>query len=101
MGSTSLFAAEVSVAVTSNFDFTLDELKQEFEALSGHKVIAVPGPSAQHYGEILQGAAYDIFLSEDEMRPRSPGKTGQDYSRTHVLPMPMPGWYFGVLITVN
>jgi len=77
MGSTSLFAAEVSVAVTSNFDFTLDELKQEFEALSGHKVIAVPGPSAQHYGEILEGAAYDIFLSEDEMRPEALEKQGR------------------------
>ncbi len=69
MGSTSLYAGEVRVAVTSNFDFTLEELKQEFEKLSEHRVIVSPGPSAQHYGEILKGAGYDIFLSEDDMRP--------------------------------
>ncbi len=38
--------------------------------MSGHSVTTVPGPSAKHYGEIMQGSGYDIFLSEDEMRPQ-------------------------------
>jgi len=88
MASPASFAGEVRVAVTSNFDFTLEELKQEFEKLSGHRVIVSAGPSAQHYGEILQGAGYDIFLSEDEMRPEvleQQGKiiTGSRFTYAH------------------
>ena len=63
------FADEISVAVTDNFDFTLEELKREFETQTGHLVTVIPGASAQHYARILDGVPFDIFLSEDSMRP--------------------------------
>ena len=68
---TNASADEVTIAVTSNFDFTAEELKTQFEAVSGHTVNLVPGPSRQHYTRILQGENFDIFLSDETERPAS------------------------------
>lgn len=62
-------AGHISIAVTSNFDFTLEELKTGFETATGHTVSVSPGPSSQHYAQILNGADYDIFLADDVKRP--------------------------------
>ena len=66
---TNALAGEVTVAVTNNFDFTAEELKTQFEAISGHTVTLVKGPSSAHYNRILQGENFDIFLSDDAERP--------------------------------
>ena len=66
---TNAFAGQLTVAVTSNFDFTAEELKTQFEAISGHTVNLVRGPSSQHYNRILQGENFDIFLSDETERP--------------------------------
>jgi len=62
-------AAQITIAVSNDFDFTLEELKNEFERTSSHQVTIVPGPSRRHYGDIMAGAAFDIFLSDDVQRP--------------------------------
>jgi molybdate transport system substrate-binding protein len=66
---TNAFAGQVTVAVTNNFDYTAVELKTQFEAISGHTVNLIPGPSSAHYNRILQGEGFDIFLSDDSERP--------------------------------
>jgi molybdate transport system substrate-binding protein len=67
--STPLMAGQIAIAVTNDFDFTLDELKREFERISDHQITIIPGPSSRHYGEIINGANFDIFLSDDAQRP--------------------------------
>ena len=67
--SPALQAGQIAIAVANDFDFTLEELTREFERISGHVVTIVPGPSSRHYGQIINGADYDIFLSDDSTRP--------------------------------
>lgn len=62
-------AGQIAIAVTNDFDFTLEELKRAFERQSNHRITIVPGPSSRHYGQIINGADYDIFLSDDAARP--------------------------------
>ena len=71
------FAGQITVAVANEFDFTLDELRQAFESVSGHTLSIVPGPSNQLFGRIMDGAAYDIFLSDDMQRPQALDASGQ------------------------
>lgn len=69
LSATNVQAGHVSVAVASNFDFTFEELKREFERTSGHSVTMVPGPSASHYARIVsEDVPFDIFLSDDDTR---------------------------------
>ena len=63
-----LQAEQLSIAVTSNFDFTAEELKKEFETLTDHEVTLTPGTSSQLFGRILQGESFDIFLSDEAQR---------------------------------
>lgn len=67
-GSAWVIAGQVNIAVTSNFDFTAEELKREFETQTEHTVILNPGPSNQHFNRIVEGASFDIFLSDDVNR---------------------------------
>lgn len=69
VASPTLFAGQITIAVTHDFDFTLEELKQEFDKNSSHEITIIPGPSSRHYGEIINGAPFDIFLSDDTQRP--------------------------------
>lgn len=77
LASSTAMAGQIAIAVSSDFDFTLDELKAEFERLTSHTVTVMPGPSSRHYGEILNGAPYDIFLSDDVRRPAVLAENGQ------------------------
>ncbi len=58
-------AAEVMVAVASNFTPTLEKLAPEFERSSGHNVTIVSGATGRHYAQIVNGAPYDVFLAAD------------------------------------
>lgn len=60
-----LQAAEVMVAVASNFTRTLEKLAPEFERSSGHSVTIVSGATGRHYAQIVNGAPYDVFLAAD------------------------------------
>lgn len=69
IASPALQAGQVAIAVANDFDFTLEELKREFERQSVHQVTITPGTSSRHYGQIINGADFDIFLSDDSSRP--------------------------------
>ena len=64
-GAGHLQAAEVMVAVASNFTRTLEKLVPEFERKSGHSVTIVSGATGRHYAQIVNGAPYDLFLAAD------------------------------------
>ncbi len=64
-GTGHLQAAEVMVAVASNFTRTLEKLVPEFERKSGHSVTLVSGATGRHYAQIVNGAPYDLFLAAD------------------------------------
>ncbi|MDB4512090.1 molybdate ABC transporter substrate-binding protein [Arenicella sp.] len=63
-------AAEVRIAIASNFRSTMTSLVNIFEARSAHKVIASYGSTGKHYAQILNGAPYDLFFAADEHRPQ-------------------------------
>lgn len=64
-GTGHLQAAELMVAVASNFTRTLEKLVPEFERMSGHAVTIVSGATGRHYAQIVNGAPYDVFLAAD------------------------------------
>lgn len=62
-------AAEVLVAVASNFSPTLAELARGFEAASGHRVKAAAGPTGRLHAQIMSGAPFEVLLAADEHTP--------------------------------
>lgn len=64
----SLEAAELRVAVASNFKSTLQKLVADFQLKTGHEVIISSASSGKLYAQIIHGAPYDVFLSADEKR---------------------------------
>jgi molybdate transport system substrate-binding protein len=64
-----LQAAEIRVAVASNFRHVMAELATRFEAAKGHEVTVIPGSSGKHYAQIVHGAPFDAFFSADAERP--------------------------------
>ena len=63
-------AAEVSVAVASNFTVALDQIISKFELASGHHVLVSSGSTGKLYAQINHGAPFDVFLSADSERPQ-------------------------------
>jgi len=63
-------AAEISVAVASNFLSAESELVSQFEAESGHRVLTSSGSTGKLFAQITQGAPFDILLAADSVRPR-------------------------------
>lgn len=63
-------AAEVRVAVASNFLGTAKELGDRFAAKSGHRVLISAGSTGKLYAQILKGAPFDVLLAADTRRPR-------------------------------
>lgn len=63
-----LRAAEVTVAVASNFLDTAQRLTARFEAQTGHQVRLVNGATGALFAQIHSGAPYDLFLSADVAR---------------------------------
>jgi molybdate transport system substrate-binding protein len=62
-------AAEIRVAVASNFAEAATTLAQRFEATSGHKVTLSFGSTGKHYAQIKHGAPFDAFFAADVRRP--------------------------------
>ncbi|MCB5161610.1 molybdate ABC transporter substrate-binding protein [Marinomonas algarum] len=67
--STSLLAAQLKVAVASNFISPIKQLADEFEAETGHTLQLSFGASGKFYAQIKNNAPYDLFLSADMMKP--------------------------------
>lgn len=63
-------AAEVRVAVASNFAAPMERIAAQFQQESGHKVNVSLGSSGKLYAQIVGGAPYDVFLAADEALPK-------------------------------
>lgn len=61
-------AAEIRVAVASNFAPALRVLATEFERQTGHVVVASSASTGKHYAQIVNGAPFDVFLAADVER---------------------------------
>ncbi|NOQ90718.1 MAG: molybdate ABC transporter substrate-binding protein [Gammaproteobacteria bacterium] len=62
----SLNAAEIRIAVASNFKPTLQLLAPDFKEKTGHELIVSSASTGKLYAQITHGAPYDIFMSADE-----------------------------------
>jgi len=69
-------AAEIQVAVASNFHNPLKEIIEEFEKTTKHKALIISGSTGKLYAQILNGAPFHIFLAADSLRPQLLEKNG-------------------------
>lgn len=72
----SVSAAELKVAVASNFTKAFNTLSEQFERDSGHTLLASFGSSGKLYAQIVNGAPFDLMLSADAYRPQKLIETG-------------------------
>ena len=63
-------AAEIRVAVATNFTAAMAALVERFEAHGAHEVLVSFGSTGNHYAQIKNGAPFDAFFSADVERPR-------------------------------
>lgn len=63
-------AAEVKVAVASNFAGPFARLAAEFMAATGHRVQSSTGATGKFYAQISNGAPFDVLLAADDETPR-------------------------------
>ena len=63
-------AADLSVACAANFTTAMKELSAMYEEESGASVICAFGSTGMLYGQIRNGAPYDLFFAADEKRPK-------------------------------
>ncbi len=68
-GASSAIAADLKVAVASNFATTAEALVEVFTQQSGHKVTLLVGSSGKHTMQIQYGLAVDVFMAADAKRP--------------------------------
>jgi len=61
-------AAEIRIAVASNFKHTLQKLSTDFRSKTGHELIISSASSGKLYAQIKHGAPFDVFMSADEKR---------------------------------
>lgn len=78
-------AAEVHVAVAANFTALAKELAPIFEKQTGHKLVLSFGSTGMFYGQIKNGATYDVLLAADAKTPAKAlkegyGVTGTDFT---------------------
>jgi len=63
-------AADVRVAVASNFSEVMKELVSRFEASHPYSVTLSFGSTGKHYAQIKNGAPFDVFFAADVRRPK-------------------------------
>ncbi|MCB1865539.1 MAG: molybdate ABC transporter substrate-binding protein [Chromatiales bacterium] len=63
-------AAQLFVAVATNFSEPAKELGAQFERETGHTVRLSFGSTGQLYAQIRQGAPFEVYLAADQARPR-------------------------------
>ena len=69
LASPQALAGEVQVAVASNFSAPLQAIARDFEADTGHKLLASFGATGQFYAQIKHGAPFEVFLAADASTP--------------------------------
>lgn len=62
-------AAEVQVAVASNFAAPMKRIAEAFERETGHRVRAAFGATGKFYAQIRHGAPFEVFLAADAATP--------------------------------
>ena len=67
---------KINAAVAANYIQAFKEISQAFEKQTDVKVEATFSSTGNLYGQIINGAPYDIFLSADETRPARLNKDG-------------------------
>lgn len=78
-GAGSVNAAEpaLRIAVAANFKQTLDRLGAEFSSQTGElPPVVSSGATGMLYGQIVQGAPFDLFFAADRERPEALEKAG-------------------------
>ncbi len=73
-------AAEVSIAVASNFAGPMKELVADFTRQTGHTVSWTPGATGRFYAQIIHGAPFDLLLSADDETPQKLEQEGKAIS---------------------
>ncbi|WP_435104820.1 molybdate ABC transporter substrate-binding protein [Arhodomonas sp. AD133] len=63
-------AAEIRIAVASNFANAMRDIVARYEAASGNDVVLAFGSTGKHYAQIVNGAPFDAFFAADGARPR-------------------------------
>lgn len=61
--------AQALVAVAANFAGVVERLKPDFEAATGHRLLATTGSTGKLYAQISAGAPFDLLLSADTATP--------------------------------
>ncbi len=74
--SSALSAAEVSVAVASNFTAPMQKIAQAFEQDTRHKALLASGATGGFYAQIKNGAPFQILLAADQETPARLEKEG-------------------------
>lgn len=69
------------VAIAANFTRTAEALLPQFEQETGYRVTLSTGSAGQLYGQIVNGAPYDAFLSADQLRPALLEEAGLGHGR--------------------
>ena len=64
-------AATIRIAVASNFTDAAKDIAAAFKQKTGHDVLLSFGASGTFYTQITQDAPFQIFLSADELRPKT------------------------------
>jgi molybdate transport system substrate-binding protein len=70
------FAADVSVAVASNFTAPMQKIAQVFEQDTGHKAVLSFGSTGNFYAQIKNGAPFQILLAAGDTTPARIEKEG-------------------------
>lgn len=65
----SAHAADVHVAVASNFAAPMQKIAIAFEKKSGHKTVLAFGATGKFYAQVKHGAPYELLLSADAATP--------------------------------
>jgi len=65
----SAWAADVSVAVASNFTAPMQRIAQEFERDTGHRAVLAFGSTGGFYAQIKNGAPFEVLLAADDVTP--------------------------------
>jgi len=81
-GFADLQAAEVSVAVASNFSAPMKRIAQMFQQASGHTANLSIGSTGSFYAQIKNGAPFQVLVSADDETPARLEQEGDGVAQT-------------------
>lgn len=85
MAGPTAFAADVRVAVASNFSQPARDIASTFQARTGHGVLISVGSTGTLFAQIAQGAPFDVFLAADSERSQAAVERGFAVSGTRFI----------------